>query len=230
MKQTLHIFRKDVRRLRWEILGALALMAVYAWTQLHPWVFLEEGFQQLKLSPLVINLSPLVVLGWWYLIARLVQQEPLAGDRQFWVTRPYSWKSLLAAKALFIATFISLPALLAQCAILRAAGFSPAAHAAELLVRQGLLVAIFLLPAAALAAITRGFVHFALAGLMFVLYWLIVFYLRISTPGWLILYRGFALLLVSAALAVLFLQYRPRRTTASIGVLACTGILILLLL
>src|SRR5256885_7885270 len=48
----------------------------------------------------------LLPLAWWTLIARVIHDEVLPGDNQFWITRPYSWKSLLGAKALFILAFI----------------------------------------------------------------------------------------------------------------------------
>jgi len=39
-----------------------------------------------------------------------VLEEPFVGDRQFRITRPYAWQSLLGAKALFLLdTLIAAP-------------------------------------------------------------------------------------------------------------------------
>src|SRR5579859_282417 len=225
MNQTLHIFRKDFRRLRWEILAALALTALLAWAQpRYPW---QTPFDR-ALS--IIDISFVQVLVWWYLIARVVHEEPLVGDGEFWLSRPYSRKSLLAAKTLFIAVFISLPALAAECIILKAGGFSPLPHLTQLLVRQGVLAGLFLLPATALAAMTRGLVQFTLAGLTAVFYSFVFFLLWTYTPVWPILYGIAALLLLLATLVILILQYGWRSRIASLAVAACTGILTLLLL
>ena len=75
----------------------------------------------------------LVPVSWWLLISRAVHAEALVGDRQFWITRPYEWKSLLAAKLLFLAIYIYASILLAQCALLRAAGFHPLSYMPGLL-------------------------------------------------------------------------------------------------
>ena len=52
----------------------------------------------------------------WYLIARLIHAETLPGDRQFWITRPYRWQSLLGAKVLFVLVFLNLPMTVADAA------------------------------------------------------------------------------------------------------------------
>jgi len=225
MNQILHIFRKDFRRLRWEIVAALAVTALLAWAQpRYPW---QTPFDR-ALS--MIDIPFVVVLVWGYLIARVVHEEPLVGDREFWFSRPYSRKSLLAAKILFIAVFISLPALAAECIILKAGGFPPFPHFTQLLVRQGILAGLVLLPAAALAAMTRGLVQFALAGLTAILYSVVLFLLWTTTAAWPIVYGIAGLLLLVATLVILILQYGWRSRTASLALAACTGILTLLLL
>src|SRR5260370_21474314 len=88
MRQVVHIFKKDVRYLWYEIAITLGLVVM------------------LVFYPLLEFMVP---IAWCNLAARLIYAEPLPGDRLFWVTRPYSWKSLLAAKALFILVFVNLP-------------------------------------------------------------------------------------------------------------------------
>lgn len=147
MRQALHIFHKDARRFRYEIAVSIAFTAAFACSQI---------FSGLLPSFLHLATSALPVI-WWPLICLLIQQEPLIGDRQFWITRPYSRRSLLAAKALFIVTFISVPLLLAQSAILMAEGFQPLAYLPSFLWLHAVLFASVLLPAVALAYATRSF-------------------------------------------------------------------------
>src|SRR4051812_14736603 len=100
MQQALHIFRKDVRFLRLPIAIALALTAAFAWSR-----------SGKPATPLQQPITILLILAWCYLAAAAVYKETLVGDRQFWVTRPYRWTSLLAAKALFLLAFIHVPLL-----------------------------------------------------------------------------------------------------------------------
>lgn len=116
MKQVLHIFAKDVRHQWLEILISLAFVVALAVTSPSRTVAM---YGVVSYSPLgMVGNMPdwlvfIIPLSWWLLISPLVHEEKLVGDRQFWITRPYEWKKLLAAKALFLAAFIYLPLLLA---------------------------------------------------------------------------------------------------------------------
>ncbi len=61
----------------------------------------------------------LLPFAWIFLVALLVLQEPLAGENSFWLTRPYSRRSLFLAKFLFILVFLNLPLFLSDCFILQ---------------------------------------------------------------------------------------------------------------
>lgn len=137
MNQAIHIFRKDVSYLRFDI--AITLLAAIALC------FLK--------NPLILPVT------WWFLIARVIHAEAIPGSRQFWLTRPYDWKSLLSAKVLFILCFVNLPLLIADAAIISWAGFPIGPNVTGLLWTQVLLIATFVLPAAALFAITSGLVE-----------------------------------------------------------------------
>ena len=121
MKQMLHIFRKDVRHLWREIAASLALLVAFAWLDIRSWSQpygegMATGVSALlgaEMLPGLVNL--LLPLSWIFLIVRVIQGESLVGDRQFWVTRPYDWKQLLAAKTLFVLTFVNFPLLLTGC-------------------------------------------------------------------------------------------------------------------
>ncbi len=84
------------------------------------------------------------------------------GDRQFWVTRPYEWKQLLAAKALFVLVWVYVPFLLMQAAIVKLAGFSPLAHADGWIHCLVLVTGCILLPLIVIAAITENFARMTL--------------------------------------------------------------------
>ena len=85
------------------------------------------------------------------------------GDRQFWLTRPYSRAALVTAKGLFALAFVHAPSLIADSVILISRGFNPLDWIASLLWKQVLLAAGLTLPVAALAVLTRNLVQFALA-------------------------------------------------------------------
>jgi hypothetical protein len=158
MSQILHIFRKDVRHHWPEICISLAAITAFAWQEPQRW-----DFRSYYASPWLPTWPQIIVvlwLSWMLLILRVVQGEPLAGDRQFWVTRPYEWPKLLAAKILFILTFASLPLLVAESLLLWGAGFSPSPHFPALLLLQLIIVALFVLPTAAAATVTSSLAQF----------------------------------------------------------------------
>jgi hypothetical protein len=157
MKQVIHIFRKDVRHLWKEIAVSLTLLAVYVWSEPASWV--PAATTRASIAELVTELLP---ISWWLLVLRVVQDEALVGDRQFWVTRPYEWKKLLAAKVLFGAAFVSVPLLLAQLSLLQLAGFPPTLALVPGILWMQLTWALILLVIATLATVTTGIGQMAL--------------------------------------------------------------------
>ncbi len=113
MSQVLHILRKDIRRLWIETvltLVAFAYFTVCQWLLALP---TRDPRWYNETAPVV-----LLVLCWCFLGARLVHGEPLVGDRQFWVTRPYVWYKLLASKLAFLALFLAVPLFVSDCILL----------------------------------------------------------------------------------------------------------------
>ena len=110
----------------------------------------EEPFCQVMLEAgfLAGLLTVLIPVSWWLLIARVIHAETLVGDRQFWLTRPYEWKKLLGAKALFLAVFLYLPLLIAQCLLLFRAGFHPLSFIPGLLFNLLLITGVHCIAAA----------------------------------------------------------------------------------
>jgi hypothetical protein len=160
MKQVLAILQKDVRRSRAPLAVATGLTAVLAILTPRYEPFYDHGVRSLDHALDVLQI--LLPFVWWAAVAHVVQGEPLAGDRQFWLTRPYSRLHLLGAKLLFCAAFLLGPFLLADLAIVAAMGFSPAALFPRLLLRQLTLGGALLVPAFIAAALTRSMRQFIL--------------------------------------------------------------------
>ena len=228
MRQTLHIFRKDLRFLWPPILMVLLLTAIFGWSRsIEPSPFAAGNLHSNSVLDLV---AFFLVLSWWYLVTAAIHKEQPAGDRQFWLTRPYAWKSLAGAKLLLIVTFINLPFLLSDIAILSAHGLAPSVM--SLLARQLAIAAIFLLPVAALAALTKYSAQMALT--IIVIFILFAFAKGNDTGAahsWGVLERMrdsmLAAILSVSTLGVLLLQYAQRRTPAALGVLTATAALCL---
>jgi hypothetical protein len=221
MRQALHIFKKDVRYLSIEIaVTLLVVVAAFTFTGARRAGWLADPAVNLSMATTLVKfLLPLV---WCILIARLVHAEALPGDRQFWTTRPFGWKSLLAAKALFVAAFVNLPLLAAHIVILLAYGFHPLAEIPGLLWSQVLITAVLVLPMAALSALTTGNVQLLMTGSVLglaLVAWNIVAPFYRYDEGWRALewvrYSYDVAVLALATLVILVWQYARRRTAAA---------------
>jgi hypothetical protein len=159
MRQAIHIFRKDVRHC-WPYIAAVTALTTVTAGQacLATTDPLEPLF-----DPTFVSL--LLVLAWWLTIGAAVHDESLVGERQFWTTRPYSGKSLLTAKLLVVAVFVSLPIFLSDCVVFLANGYNPLSLWPTLLLRQCWLLGFLILPfiAAALTRLTRDLAFTGLA-------------------------------------------------------------------
>jgi hypothetical protein len=215
MRQAIHIFKKDIRHLWIEIAVTLLVAAAFTFTGARRALWLAEPAVNRNMAWTL--LKSLLPLAWSILIARLVHAEALPGDRQFWTTRPYAWKSLLAAKALFVTVFVNVPLLVAHIAILLAYGFHPLAELPGLLWSQVLVTAVLVLPMAAISALTTGFVQLLITGSILGLAlaaWNIIASLDAGWRAieWIRSYCDITVVAL-AALAILVWQYASRRTT-----------------
>ncbi len=222
MKQALHIFRKDLRRLWLPVLLSLAGVAL----------FVREETQSVDGAIHAEALFPMLLSACWlYLIARLVHEESLPGDTQFWLSRPYSRFSLGAAKACFVVAFVFGPFFFASIVILQSIDLDVLSRLPGLLIKLFYLAAILWLPAFALAAITRRLSHFTIGTLLVLGALGAAGYLygrfRVVVPGqvsW--ISEGIAqLILFLGAAAVSVWQFRTRRTNT--GLVLFAGCLLL---
>ncbi|MGA2181960.1 MAG: hypothetical protein ABSH47_02945 [Bryobacteraceae bacterium] len=227
MTQALHIFRKDVQCFRHELGVIGALTIAFAWAHIAADAPGVPEFSRAVILAYLTNV--LLVIGWWFLVSQIVHEEALAGDRQFWITRPYSWKQLLCAKVLFVLAFINVPLLLAQMVILGAAGFPPLAGFPKLLWMQFAATVVLLVPAFALATVTRSLARIALSVLCVILclyFWLAgrMLSIDIFTSQWTNDAAALVVICAGAALVVRW-QYSRRRTGASVFAGLCTLVL-----
>jgi hypothetical protein len=211
MRQALHIFKKDVRYLWYEIAVTLGLVVMIVF---YPW------------------LEFIVPIAWCNLAARLIYAEPLPGDRLFWVTRPYSWKSLLAAKALFILVFVNLPMIVADIIILAKNGFRVFENLPGVVWSQVLITSAFVLPIVVLATITTRLVQLVLAGLVLVLLPISPLWQVSQASDWQglewILHSLLLATFVFAGAIIIVRQYKLRRTAIARTLTAGTLLLVAL--
>jgi hypothetical protein len=223
MRQVLNFFLKDVRHYWRECAASIALVAAFGWNEMRGWlhdeVFGVVGigglFSSRFLSGLVVVLVP---VAWSLVVVRVIQGESLVGDRQFWVTRPYEWKKLLAAKVLFGLTFVNLPLLVLDVFLLAKAGFRPTNYIVGLVWMQLMIALYFMLPVAALATVTATIVQMLLALLIIVLYGIGMGILSDQIPS-----SSFsdpadsltAALFFCVCLSVVWMQYARRKTNQS---------------
>ena len=235
MNQIITIFKKDARHLWPEVLVTIILTAALVRIYPHTWAPPERSV--IVLQQVAAALLFLVPMSWWILITRLVQSESLVGDRQFWLTRPYEWKKLLAAKALFLLAFLYLPLFIAHSLLLIEAGFHPLAYVPGLLYNLLLITAILVFPLIAIATITSSFAKTTLTTLGVLIGMIGLIVLASVLPGThakapddgshltLILY-------LCIFLSVIFIQYAVRRLWLSrtiLGGVALFGVLAVLI-
>jgi hypothetical protein len=219
MSQILNIFRKDTRRFWPEIAISLAVLAglVCASRYISRWVL--DHPDQGRMIVVFASLSLLAVASWLLLIVRVIQAESLVGDTQFWITRPYEWKKLLAAKVLFLGVYLYLPLAVAQFTMLKGAGFHPQWHVGGLLYNLLLITTYVVIPCVALACVTANLARMALtlAGIVACLAGIVASLIsRIAgttsganLPDATLIPR---VVLLSLCIAAIGLQYATRRT------------------
>jgi hypothetical protein len=158
MRQALHIFKKDARYLRWELVLLAVFLAMFVYTETH----YDEAEDPIRSTGMPVALDCV----WAFVCARLIQGETIPGDRQFWITRPYSWKSLLGAKLLFIVVFLGIPLLVADAVILGREGFSVRANFAALVLSAILVTFGWLTTLCAFATLMRNIPQWMLVALL----------------------------------------------------------------
>ena len=231
MRQVLAILQKDLKHL-WPFGSAVAAMIA-----LHGWIDLQMDHGSMKvLNMRFAGLEPqLLSLAWWCLVGSLIQQEQPVGDRQYWVSRPVSRLSIVAAKAIFLVIFVCAPNLLSQGVVLSLTGFPPRAYLGSLFWNQTVLF-VYLVVAAAFASVTRSFRQYAVTSLVVFVVAGFLLVNQLNSPGgqwmgvqWVSEIAGQLALLLGGVM-VLAIQYRLRRTGVARLAMGATVVTVLLLL
>jgi hypothetical protein len=232
MNQILHIFKKDTRRFWLEILVASVIEFAYIGLLPGRWKVYHNQSQFIRMQMYLGYLSVLVPVGWWLLTVRVAHAETLVGDEQFWITRPYEWKKLLAAKVLFVVVWIGVPYLLAQSWLLTVGGFHPLSYIPGLLHGLLIVLVVYALPALALAAVTSSFARLTLTLLAtYVVY--LGFNFVMTAPGVFPATHPYAnkvlpVLLLAGCAAVILLQYAMRRVRLARIILLSVPVLMMI--
>jgi hypothetical protein len=206
MTLILHLIKKDAIALRGYLATFVAFLTVYA---------LSEIRLHLDAQPFLQTVPMLLPLCCWAVVISLIQQESLIGTSPYWLTRPFNWRTLLPAKALFILAFVNVPVFLYQLAVLSIHGFSIPTYLPALFARQVFMTIFLILPAVLLATITeslRGAVMVALLLCVIPLSRLISFNdFEWHSMLWIQASIAAAVLFCGAISIILF-QYTQRRT------------------
>ena len=160
MGQVLHIFRKDVRHLWPRALVVFLFVAAHAFIDVRLFPIGVPEMDRIRAIAGPVNILLIVTI--WLLIAWVILEEALPGDRQFWLARPYDWRKLLAAKVLFVLVFINAPLFLSDCYILAAQGFRVLGVLPGLLLRQVFVTIVSVLPSFTIAVLSAGLSQFLL--------------------------------------------------------------------
>jgi len=173
-------------------------------------------------------LTILLPVSWLVLVTRLVHEECLVGDQQFWVTRPYRWTSLLGAKLLFLAVCLVAPFAVVQAFITLRAGLELRPALASLALNLLYFVLIVLLPFTLLASVTAMISRTFLALTLLAVTWAGVLALldnltvpRIMPP---FVFQTCSILVAGLLVAVLIYQYATRRTQRTWRMLLLTTV------
>lgn len=234
MKLVAHLVRADVRRFR---------LLLAAWVSIEVLSTVFTGLQPLlagdpRTIAAVGLLGTVLFLTRWLgmivIVALVVQTHPLVGSDAFWMTRPIPPRALLASKVLLLATtFIAVPAL---CEVLlMTACLVPAGKMVVVSLQTILFQALWLAIVMALSALTRNLARFVLlaggllASFVFVISVMLAVAMRNMSGGpqlGVVASRQVSsptadvvslLLLITAAVVALVVQYRTRSTRLSAG-------------
>lgn len=230
MKLLTHLLRWDVRRFCLLLSVWLALVAANAATEgLWPGLAINRGAREL--AGIVANLLSLAeVLLSFVLVAQVVHAHPLVGTTAFWITRPIPAGSLLKAKLVLLSAVMVTAPVVADV-IVMAAYRVPPGQIAGVAIQTALFRALWITLIMAAAALTPNLAKFALlvGGALLAISLTLAIVLSINiyrlddTPPFAQRNNGYnptsdlvsIVLTITAAVALLVLQYRTRSRISS---------------
>jgi len=229
MIQSLHIFRKDARHLWLDL--ALYTVLLICFGLVTPQVWEGATVSNTLLQTFATLLKTLIPITWLVIIARLVHDESLVGDQQFWITRPYTWTSLLGAKLFFLAICIILPFVAMQCFLLLHAGLNPAAAIPGQLLSLLYFALILWLPFTVVASVTATLSRAFMSLLAALILWAGVLTILGSMAGPRMMppfvFEACSILMGGLLMGILLYQYAVRNTARSRIALVAISLLFL---
>jgi len=233
-----HLFKKDVRRLRVSLIFWFLTVLLASGVNLIQVPTGDLAVQSiLRLVLALVAMCQFIMMA--LIVPFLMHSEPLTGTTAFWLTRPIKRSDVLKSKLLFAGLFLLLLPVVTNVVLL-VANQVPVAYILAS-VPETLLSSIgSLLLLMTLSVLTRSFGRFALAGGGYLIIMVILgvfigifrrFYLPESAPTATALTDSRALLSglggVLLLSAIIFFQYRTRRTGWAFLLLAMELILVL---
>ena len=236
----LHIVKKD-----WKLLWRIVLI-VAALQFLSAWMFFNIDHLPSGRNPYGLLLQMVLfvsLLARAVLIVLCVQQDPIPGVSQDWLSRPVKRIDLLLAKLLFVVVLVQGPAFIADLVQALASGFSFPHSLSASLLRSFYYLVMFTLPFLAFGALTRNLTEAIAGG---VIAFLLLAGGQMLSVG---MSEGRRILsinpteltgmewmqdalrmvvLLAVVPVILGLQYKRRKTTVSRGVLVLAGVFCLL--
>ncbi|WP_321471640.1 hypothetical protein [uncultured Paludibaculum sp.] len=217
MKLVLHLLRKDIRQWTYEITVTILVLFTAAFTAVDS----NANSRLMFVASLSSFFAPLMLV---LLAGRVLQGERWPSPLEDWRTRPLPRMHMAAAKGLFLALIIVLPTCLSYWVTFRGLGYGSGVWLQEAPALLFGLIAMLILPAAAVMAVTSNLGQAVLAtmclflGIMTVSLSRQPHYLS-TTPPMRSINIVFFALLAAVTLAALYWQILRDRTWVARGVL-----------
>ena len=164
MSLIFHIIKKDIRRLKWFLLGYSLLVVIASSFNLRYLLTSDNLILSMQLPMLSYLISFLSGLVGIVLVPLLVQEDSLVGTTSFWLTRPIRKMDLLKAKMLFLVSFLVLYPLMLEITVMLINGIALkyiGLAIPEIIIKN----TVFIVPALLLATLTLKFSRFAMVGI-----------------------------------------------------------------
>ena len=231
MNLTWHLLKKDIRRFRLPL--ALWAALILAQTVICFAIFRSTDEDVMLLRTRLNGLDALHEILWvmqmvvgFFLVAGLVQEDPLVGQRTWWVTRPIAGLQLLSAKLIAAVLFFGVLPVLALLPWWLFCGYGAhelLAASLQILLGQGIVSLL----AFGVAVLTANYSRFTVVFLLLVFAWLccsgpiLAFYAGgLSWGVGVTRFELVTLVGIATLVAVIVHQYRTRALPKSWAILA----------
>lgn len=233
-----HIFKKDWKLLWPFFLAVAAIQFIPAAIRAKLGLFGEDPVLEYVLLPA----TAVAIFATALLAVTIVQQDSIPSVRQDWLIRPVRRRDLLFAKLFFAVVLVEGVAIAASTSQVLASGFSFGESVMAAIIQNAFLALVIILPALALASVTRNTVESVIGAIVIYLggsALLIAFTIARggnkfiasfgTGAGWITQLAGLILILIGACV-VLGMQYFCRQTKISRGVIAISSVLFVIVL